>query len=118
MRHNEDQLQKSCVAWFDLQYRHISWALFHVPNGGKRNSIEAAKLKAMGVRPGVPDLLLVIPRGGYNYLAMELKVGNNTQTANQRNYQTKMSENGGCYAVIRTIDEFIQTVNSYLYPEG
>ena len=35
-RHNEDTLQKSCVQWFDLQYRHISWALFHVPNGGQR----------------------------------------------------------------------------------
>lgn len=118
MRHSEDTLQNSCVAWFDLQYRHISWALFHVPNGGQRNAKEAAKLKGMGVRPGVPDLILILPRGGYHYLAIELKVGKNKQTENQKWYQTKMTENGGRYAVIRTIDEFIQTVNSYLYPGG
>ena len=113
-RYIEDTLQKSCVQWFDLQYRHFSWALFHVPNGGQRNRVEAAKFKAMGVRPGVPDLLLILPRHGYSYLAMELKVGKNTQTDSQKTYQSKMSENGGKYIVIRSIDEFIDAVNGYL----
>lgn len=117
MRHSEDTLQKSCVAWFDLQYQHLSWSLFHVPNGGKRNSVEAAKFKAMGVRPGVPDLMLVIPRGGYHYLALELKVGKNKQTENQKWYQSKMTENGGKYVVIRSLDDFIDTVNAYLHQD-
>ena len=29
----------------------------HVPNGGWRNPVEAAALKALGTTPGVPDLL-------------------------------------------------------------
>ena len=31
---------------------------FHVPNGGYRSRSEGAKFKAMGVRAGVPDLIL------------------------------------------------------------
>ena len=114
MKYLEDTLQKSCVQWFDLQYRHISWALFHVPNGGTRNAKEAAKFKGMGVRSGVPDLMLIIPRHGFHYLALELKVGKNRQTENQKWYQFNMTENGGRYAVIRSLDDFIDTVNDYL----
>lgn len=114
MRSAEDQLQISCVTWFDYQYHAISWALFHVPNGGTRNAIEAAKFKAMGVRAGVPDLLLLIARGGYHYLAMELKCGKNRQTENQRKYQEHVETHGGKYVVIRSIDEFIECVKGYL----
>lgn len=117
MRHNEDTLQKSCVEWFDLQHRIWSWALFHVPNGGQRNAKEAAKFKAMGVRPGVPDLMLILPRHGYHYLALELKVGKNTQTDRQRAYQTYIETTGGKYAVIRSLDQFIETINEYLKPD-
>jgi hypothetical protein len=38
----------------------------HVPNGGKRRSIEAATFKCLGVRSGASDLLL--------WHALELKV--------------------------------------------
>jgi hypothetical protein len=116
-RYIEDTLQKSCVQWFDLQYGHLSWALFHVPNGGQRNAKEAAKFKAMGVRAGVPDLILLHRSGAYSYLALELKAGKNTQTANQKTYQSKMEADGGKYAVIRSIDDFIETVNEYLHQD-
>ena len=38
--------------------------LYHVPNGGSRNKIEAARLRAQGVKSGVPDLCLPVARGG------------------------------------------------------
>lgn len=31
---------------------------FHVPNGGKRTKAEAGRFKAMGVKAGVPDLVV------------------------------------------------------------
>ena len=47
--------------------------LFHIPNGGSRNSREAANLKRQGVKPGVPDLCLPVAAGGYHGLYIELK---------------------------------------------
>ena len=57
MKHIEDNLQKACVTWFRLQYPDI--VIFAIPNGGKRNVIEASKLKATGVLPGVADLFVM-----------------------------------------------------------
>lgn len=47
--------------------------LHHVPNGGLRSARSAARLKAQGVKPGVPDLCLPVARGGYHGLYIELK---------------------------------------------
>jgi hypothetical protein len=43
-----------------LHYRARPGVLYwHTPNGGLRGKREAAKLKAMGVKPGVSDLFFV-----------------------------------------------------------
>ena len=47
--------------------------LFAIPNGGSRHKLEAKRLKAEGVVPGVPDLCLPVPRLGYHGLYVELK---------------------------------------------
>ena len=48
-------------------------AMFHIPNGGKRGKAEAARFKAMGVKPGVSDIFLPWPAGGKHGLWIELK---------------------------------------------
>ena len=47
--------------------------IFHIPNGGWRSKSEAAKLKAMGVVAGVPDLFLPLMCGGKGGLWIEMK---------------------------------------------
>ena len=47
--------------------------LFHIPNGGSRNRVEAVHLKQQGVRAGVPDICLPVPRGIYGALYIEMK---------------------------------------------
>ena len=47
--------------------------LYAVPNGGNRNIVTARKLKAEGVKPGVPDVCLPVPRGDYHGLYVEMK---------------------------------------------
>ena len=47
--------------------------LFHIPNGGKRSKAEAVRFKAQGVKAGVPDICLPVPRGKYHGLYIELK---------------------------------------------
>lgn len=47
--------------------------LYAIPNGGARHAAVAAKLKAEGVKPGVPDICLPVARGSYHGLYIELK---------------------------------------------
>lgn len=42
------------------RYR-LARTLLAIPNGGKRDRIAGARLKAEGVVPGIPDLLLPVP---------------------------------------------------------
>lgn len=44
-----------------------------IPNGGKRDIRTAARLKAEGVKAGVPDIFLPVARGGKHGLYIELK---------------------------------------------
>lgn len=49
---------------------------YHVPNGGLRNKREAAKLKAYGLRAGVPDFAFVLPPLGQSaYLELKAPKG-------------------------------------------
>lgn len=71
----EDGHQLALLCWCQQNqsvYPDLRW-LFHIPNGGSRHKAEAGKLKAMGVRPGVPDLFLPIKRWKYSGLWIELK---------------------------------------------
>jgi hypothetical protein len=47
--------------------------LVHIPNGGARNAVTGARLKAEGTRPGFPDYALFVPRGEFHGLFVELK---------------------------------------------
>lgn len=71
----EAEEQTLLFRWAELQLGR--WPeldmLFHVPNGGSRNRIEAARLKAQGVKSGVPDIWLPVPRGKHHGLVIELK---------------------------------------------
>lgn len=46
--------QREFVSWFRQTWPDVR--IFAIPNGGARNIIVAAKLKAEGVSAGVPDL--------------------------------------------------------------
>ena len=57
-RHLEDGESMALMSWAAVrQYRcrPIAELLIHYPAGGKRNPREAARLRGMGVRAGVPD---------------------------------------------------------------
>lgn len=58
---------------------------FHVPNGGARDARTGARLKAQGVKPGVPDIILPCPALGHTGLAVELKrKGGSLERAQER----------------------------------
>lgn len=110
MRHLESKLQIACVKWFRLQYPRKM--LFHVPNGGFRNKREAKKLKDEGVVPGVADLILIHDNKPYLF---ELKVGSNGQSVNQKEFQKTVTKEGCQYHIIKSVDQFIKTIQSIFH---
>lgn len=115
-RHEESDLQRSCIRWFRLQYPKLAKVCFAVPNGGWRNRREAGILKAEGVTPGVADVILLTPSGGYASLCLEFKTESkgSTQRESQKGWQAAAEEAGNRYEIIRTFDRFREVVNEYL----
>jgi len=107
-------LQQACVRWFNLQYSNLRMLLFAVPNGGKRNSFEAARLQSEGVVAGVSDLILLAPNSRGQILCIEMKVGRGKQTENQKAFQVSVENTGNKYAICSTLDEFIVVVRKHL----
>ena len=114
MRNVEHNIQVSCVQWFRYAHSSLSPLLFAVPNGGQRNVIVAAKLKAEGVLAGVSDLLLLVPNNDYHALCIEMKSAKGRQTENQKAWQKEVEKQGYKYAVCRSLDEFMNIINNYL----
>lgn len=65
--------------------------MFHIPNGGTRNKAEAGRLKAQGVKPGVPDIFLPVPKGQYAGLFIEMKIGKNKTSYKQNEYLDQLT---------------------------
>lgn len=110
----EHEIQKQCVNWFAWQHPSLSRLLFAVPNGGQRNKIVAAKLKAEGVKAGVSDLLLLYPSSGCHGLCIEMKTPKGKQTKEQAQFETAVKEAGYSYVVCRSLDQFINSITNYI----
>lgn len=68
--------------------------LHAVPNGGHRHPAVAAKLKAEGVKAGVPDLFLPVPRGNAHGLYIELKAKGGKVSNSQRKMLAALARQG------------------------
>lgn len=68
--------------------------LFAIPNGGERNPIVASRLKAEGVKSGVPDLFLPVARHGYHGFFIEMKKPKGTIGPNQPAWEVALKEEG------------------------
>ncbi|MBD4207883.1 VRR-NUC domain-containing protein [Xanthomonas citri pv. citri] len=73
----EDGEQIALMGWAARAIFHRKFPelrmLHAVPNGGERNVVIATKLKATGVKAGVPDLFLDVARHGMHGLRIEMK---------------------------------------------
>ena len=112
MRQEESNIQISCVKWFRLQ--HPDKLLIAIPNGGNRNRITGAILKAEGVTAGAPDLFLFESRLNCHGLAIEMKTSKGKQSPSQRNFQKVIEKAGYKYVVARSFVEFKNEVELYL----
>ena len=109
----ESQLQQQCVQW--LQVQHKDLLFYAVPNEGKRSYALANHMKTMGLRSGIPDIVICKANHGFHGLYIELKVGKNKLTKNQSEVLTKLKEEGYLAIEVRdSFEEFQVVVNSYV----
>ena len=113
-RHEEHNLQKACVNWFRYQYQTIYKTLAAVGNGGKRDAITGAMLKAEGVLAGVADLILFVPNIHYHGLMIEMKTKTGKQSEAQKQWQQTVEKFCYKYVVVRSLEEFMNVINDYL----
>lgn len=110
MQTSEDRLQSDCFLWFHNNYPQYRGLLFHVPNGGNRDAREGNKFKAMGVTPGIPDLILLLPESGGKIMGIEFK----TETGRTSPAQDKIHSawrGVGCYIeVVRGVERFKEII--------
>jgi hypothetical protein len=105
---NELQLQTECYKWAVNNHQELRFGnLFHVPNGGTRNKIEAGQLKASGVVPGIPDLIL-LNRG--KCYGIEMKTSTGTLSDKQIKVHESWKQQGIEVFVIRTFEEFKELI--------
>ena len=118
-RDEEHRVQQACVRWFNLRYPRLRGRLFAVPNGGRRDAVTGARLKAEGVTPGVADLILLRSNRRYGALLVEMKTARGRQSPSQRRWQQLVSENEEYrYVVCRSVDDFRREVEAYLSEEA
>lgn len=102
------------AAWSSGKYPELK-LMHHIPNGGGRSKAEAGKLKATGVKAGVPDIFLPCARGGYHGLYIEMKrVKGGRLSPEQREMILLLEKQGYKVAVCRGMEMARDVIIKYL----
>lgn len=104
----------------------IDWALWHesrwpelkllyaIPNGGHRHKRTAARLRAEGVKSGVPDLFLPVARQGHHGLYIEMKAPGGRERDSQKWWRERLTAQGYKSVVCTGAEQAIEQLTYYL----
>lgn len=113
---SEAQHQYNVFAWATLhrdEYPELV-LLHHIPNGGRRDSVEARHLKEQGVKAGVPDLCLPVPRHPYHGLYIEMKTPKGHTSMEQKQWGERLSGQGYFWKVCHGWEAAVNLLEWYL----
>ena len=114
MKRGETTEQISLFNWAERN-AHVLPCLslmYHVPNEGKRTN--GAVLKAMGLKTGVPDVVLPVASHNFHGLYLEMKYGNNKPTKAQEEYMAALRQQGYKTGVCYGAEEAKTEIMEYL----
>lgn len=113
----EGNEQAALFTWISLQYPSEAPLIYHVPNGGHRHKATAGKLKAQGVRAGMPDINVDIPRGKWHGMRIEFKATPPHDAAvapSQRAALQRLADQGYLAIVCRGVHDARKALADYL----
>lgn len=121
----EDKLQRAVNQYCDLK----KLLYFHPLNEGKKSPFERFKATVLGIKSGVPDCMIIEPRGQYIGLAIELKIEKENgfkkngdrrkvtrtkPTENQLIWLDKLKDKGWNTQIAWNLDEAIEIIENHL----
>jgi hypothetical protein len=94
------------------------WVVAHIPNGGHRSDVEGAIFKAMGVLPGMPDIMILGETDeGSRAWFFEVKRDHKAPlTAHQKNVHETLRDLGFAVEVVTSWTEALRWANHWRWP--
>lgn len=109
----ESEEQAAVIKWCDLH--PIAKHIYAIPNGSHKSPATAMKFKREGLRPGVPDLCLPVPRGAFHGAYFEMKrTKGGVISDKQADWMGFLAQQGYYCKVCKGADEAIQAIKDYL----
>jgi hypothetical protein len=105
----EQQIQRAVFEHLALRGAPAMFA-FHPANGGWRSHVEAAILKGIGVRSGVPDIIAIKDARCY---ALELKASGGRLTPVQRDAHAALVAAGATVEVAYGLDDALAQLEAW-----
>ncbi|HEX5262227.1 MAG TPA: VRR-NUC domain-containing protein, partial [Phenylobacterium sp.] len=111
----ERALHMSVAAFLNRAWPEgLPWT--HFPAGEVRDKATAGKLKGMGLKPGWPDFIFVLPNA--QFAALELKAPGGTLSDPQKEVRDRLLACGCGYATARTPEEVEAVLARWLAAYG
>jgi len=109
---SEDEIQFEILDLFKVAL--IDEAIyFHVPNGGYRHISVAKKMADLGVKSGVPDLILLVPNNPDKVFFLEVKKPKGNLSDAQKEFRDWCGAHGYPFAIARSRDEAEQIIRHW-----
>ena len=101
------------------QMAQLRWPIldmmYHIPNEGKRSRATGGRMRAEGLKKGMPDVCLPAPRFGYHGLYIEMKRQRGGKlTDDQREKIRKLRELGYRVEVCKGFQAAANAVEAYM----
>lgn len=111
---SEMQLHIAAMDWVNLHPKEARF-VHHFPLEGKRNPATGHYLKRMGMKKGVSDLFIMMPRHGYPGAFIEIKTSKGRLSDSQKQFQLDAASQGYFAATTYGLDETIRTLDWYMF---
>ena len=113
----EEQLSKACFNWFDKTFGEEFRGLLYLNFMNPKNAAETNRLKAQGLRKGLPDMTLAVPlmhmRIAGLYIELKLSEGGKV-SPDQVKQMKKLSSIGYSCEIVCSLQHFQEVIRGWM----
>lgn len=117
MKFTESDIQKSIIKWADMHSRCKNKEielLYAIPNGAHVSDKNRMRLVAEGLKKGMPDLCLPVPKGRFGSLFLEVKTRDGVLSKDQKAMHEKLESFGNKVVIVRDLFNAIDAIDDYM----